>query len=169
MIEFCSTVFHQLLHVLFRAIILHIQYIGKYRVMLMYDLLLLYQDEKALARYHLLLVSIVLLALCIMMCLFGTLTCSKSRRHLASDPQKVIRINRPALMHMSRGKVNMNFFSFFFKLSQWFIWYFVQHNPPLIYPFDLTGDFAGVMWMRTASRAAHKVYCSSVTVKVYLC
>ncbi|XP_017341021.1 transmembrane protein 248 [Ictalurus punctatus] len=49
---------------------------------------LLTQDEKALARYHLLLVSIVLLALCIMMCLFGTLTCSKSRRHLASDPQK---------------------------------------------------------------------------------
>ncbi|KAF4081465.1 hypothetical protein AMELA_G00161520 [Ameiurus melas] len=49
---------------------------------------LLTQDEKALARYHLLLVSIVLLALCIMMCLFGTLTCSKSRRHLANDPQK---------------------------------------------------------------------------------
>ncbi|XP_060770657.1 transmembrane protein 248 isoform X2 [Neoarius graeffei] len=49
---------------------------------------LLTQDEKALARYHLLLVSIVLLILCIMMCLFGTLTCSKSRRHLVNDPQK---------------------------------------------------------------------------------
>ncbi|KAM9495448.1 transmembrane protein 248 isoform 1-T5 [Clarias gariepinus] len=49
---------------------------------------LLTQEEKALARYHLLLVSIVLLALCIIMCLFGTLTCSKSRCHLATDPQK---------------------------------------------------------------------------------
>lgn len=55
-----------------------------------------YQEEKALARYHLLLVSIVLLALCIMMCLFGTLTCSRSRRQLTNDPQKVMEMNKPA-------------------------------------------------------------------------
>ncbi|XP_026775765.2 transmembrane protein 248 [Pangasianodon hypophthalmus] len=49
---------------------------------------LLTQDEKALVRYHLLMATIVLLALCIMMCLCGTLTCSKSRHQLANDPQK---------------------------------------------------------------------------------
>ncbi|XP_058264878.1 transmembrane protein 248 [Hemibagrus wyckioides] len=49
---------------------------------------LLTQDEKILARYHLLLVSIALLALCLMMCLLGTLTCSRSGRHLSDDPQK---------------------------------------------------------------------------------
>lgn len=43
------------------------------------------QEEKALARYHLMLVSIVLLAVCSMMCLTGTLTCSRSRRHLTND------------------------------------------------------------------------------------
>ncbi|XP_072528130.1 insulin-like growth factor-binding protein 3 receptor [Salminus brasiliensis] len=46
---------------------------------------LLTKEEKALARYHLMLVSIVLLAVCSMMCLTGTLTCSRSRRHLAND------------------------------------------------------------------------------------
>ncbi|XP_049330494.1 transmembrane protein 248 [Astyanax mexicanus] len=46
---------------------------------------LLTQEEKALARYHLMLVSVVLLAVCSMMCLTGTLTCSRPRRHLAND------------------------------------------------------------------------------------
>ncbi|XP_060743084.1 transmembrane protein 248 [Tachysurus vachellii] len=49
---------------------------------------LLTQDEKILARYHLLLVSIALVSLCITMCLLGTLTFSKPGRHLSHDPQK---------------------------------------------------------------------------------
>ncbi|XP_017554893.1 transmembrane protein 248 isoform X1 [Pygocentrus nattereri] len=46
---------------------------------------LLTQEEKVLARYHLMLVSMVLLAICIIMCLTGTLVCSRSQWHRAND------------------------------------------------------------------------------------
>ncbi|XP_066525406.1 transmembrane protein 248 isoform X2 [Hoplias malabaricus] len=43
------------------------------------------QEEKALARYHLMLVSVALLAVCCMMCLIGSLTCSRSWRHMENN------------------------------------------------------------------------------------
>ncbi|XP_026856795.1 transmembrane protein 248 isoform X2 [Electrophorus electricus] len=48
---------------------------------------LLTQEEKALARLHLMLASIMLLALCALMCTTGTLTCTRSCCLLASNLQ----------------------------------------------------------------------------------
>ncbi|XP_062858880.1 transmembrane protein 248 [Trichomycterus rosablanca] len=49
---------------------------------------LLTQEEKGLARHHLILVSIVLLTLCILICLSGSLTSTRSHYHPAIDLQK---------------------------------------------------------------------------------